>query len=175
MYRLMLSFAAVVLFSTFLVAAQDATAGPPGPPPIAAMEFGSGDVGPVGKPRGHPSAHAADSIRPRTVVISAGGSVMFKLPGGVHQVAIYAPGKKPGDFDRVDVTKSFAGCAGGRARYIDDTDLLVEVVADPPCATGPTMVSSSAETFDEPGRYLVICTFDSHFFDMDMYGWVIVK
>jgi len=30
-------------------------------------------------------------------------------------------------------------------------------------------------TFDEPGRYLVICTTLPHFAEADMYGWVIVQ
>jgi hypothetical protein len=106
---------------------------------------------------------------------------MFKLPGGVHQVAIYKPGKRPSDFVQgVTPQTDISGCPGPNpgapdGRYIDDDILLAEVVALPPCGGGSPNVSSSAGIFDEPGRYLVICTFDSHFFNFDMYGWVIVK
>ncbi len=39
------------------------------------------------------------------------------------------------------------------------------------CVQGPREVK---HTFDEPGRYLVICSFLPHF-QVQMYGWVIVR
>jgi plastocyanin len=170
----MFSLTVAMLFSVLLVSPQDTAAGPP---PIAAMEFGSAHVGPpIDKGRGHPSAHAADSLRPRTVVISAGGTVMFKLMGSqVHQVAIYGPGTKPEDINVDDKGAFGVLCAGNGKRFIKDPNNLIEIVDNPPCASGSNMISTSPETFMKPGRYLVICTFDSHFNNFNMYGWVIVK
>ena len=45
-------------------------------------------------------------------------------------------------------------------------------------AKGPlpgTAPSWTADVFDEPGRYLVICNITPHFDFFNMYGWVIVK
>ena len=35
--------------------------------------------------------------------------------------------------------------------------------------------TTPAGTFDQRGRYLIICTTAPHFVEADMFGWVIVK
>ena len=42
-------------------------------------------------------------------------------------------------------------------------------------ATGTGTWTTAPTTFDEPGRYLVLCNFTPHFAEFDMYGWVNVK
>lgn len=103
-------------------------------------------------------------------MISAGGTVSFMINGRVHQVAIYEPGVGPDDIDDSGRT-GFDDCPGGAEgeRYIDDPDGLV-AIWDPPCNDGPNPIMY---TFEEPGRYFVVCTFDSHF-EIGMWGWVIV-
>ena len=55
---------------------------------------------------------------------------------------------------------------------IDDED---QRLAIGPFSYGPMTWTAPAGTFDEPGRYLVICTFRFHFVDANMYAWVVVK
>ena len=37
------------------------------------------------------------------------------------------------------------------------------------------LVTDETYTFDEPGKYLVICNITPHFEESKMWGWVIVK
>lgn len=145
-----------------------------GPSPLSAtMQFGQTNVGsPFPPPQGHDrSSHAIDNLVPRTVVIGAGGTVTFNVPAGsVHQVAIYDDGTKPQDIDTTDTTAGGAGCPP--VPLIDDDTNRIAVLGAQPCAGGPT---SPSHTFDDPGRYLVICTFVIHFVEFQMYGWVEVK
>ena len=145
-----------------------------GPPLTATVRFGldSQTGSPFPVPLGHDeSSHAKHTLVPRTVVISQGGTVTFVIDSPVHQVAVYEAGTEPGDIDATILTPGGMGDCPD-IPLIDDMDGLVAVLGDQPCAGGPTMVSY---TFDEPGRYLVICAFLPHFADDDMYGWVIVK
>lgn len=141
------------------------------PPLTATIQFGQTDVGsPFPPPLGHDqSSHAKDNLVPRTVVISQGGTVTFET-FGVHQVAIYEPGTKPGDIDTSILAPPPPGCPPGP--LINDPLGRVAVLGAQPCGGGPAVVSY---TFNDPGRYLVICTFLPHFAEFDMYGWVIVK
>ncbi len=157
-----------------------------GPPDSATILFGDPDAGSGkcqgkggkdGNPcdgRGHDeSAEAADKLVPRSVVISAGGTVTFES-NGVHQPSVFPAGTKPEDVPNTPGTRTgFAGCPGGAGgnRYITEGNEL----ADPVCGGGPATVVSPAGTFDTPGKYLVICAFQGHFFNRDMYGWVEVK
>jgi plastocyanin len=142
----------------------------------ATVQFGQPNVGsPFPPTSGHDqSAHAVDNMVPRTVVIDKGGTVTFNT-FGVHQVAIYAPGTEPGDIDTTDLVLTPAGCPKpgpppGAPLLIDDE---TNRIANYPqaCVPGPRTVT---HTFDEPGRYLVICSFLPHF-QVQMYGWVIVR
>ncbi len=109
-----------------------------------------------GNPKGG-TRQARHSLVPRTVVISVNGSVTYNI-GGRHQPAIYAPGTKPNDINP----------SGG---LVNDSNNRIVL--------GPLQVGGSwttpVGTFSVPGRYLVICNITSHFFDEDMYGWVIVE
>ncbi len=100
------------------------------------------------------SGHAKYKLVPRTVVISAGGSVTYNFTG-YHKIAIFAAGTQPGDVTNPDGT-------------IDDSAMIDGT-------PNTDSWTTSAGTFDTPGRYLVICNFAPHFVNYDMYGWVIVQ
>ena len=140
----------------------------------ATMQFGKPNVGTTFPPgSGHDgSAHAIDDVVPRTVVIDKGGKVTFNT-FGVHQVAIYDDGTKPGDIDTTVLKLMPAGCprpGGVVPLLIDDAENRVAIY-EQPCGPAPRTVE---HTFDEPGTYLVICAFLPHF-EVQMYGWVRVR
>lgn len=134
--------------------------------------FGDEDAGsPFPPPDGHDqSIHAKDKMVPRTVVISRGGKVHYQV-AAFHQVAIYEPGTKPSD---IDLTLLDDLPAPPIPDFIIN-DPNGRVALSPPLAFGETEWTTPDDTFDEPGRYLVICTTLPHFAAADMYGWVIVK
>ena len=103
---------------------------------------------------------------PRTVVIDRGGTVSFVVPAGVHQIAIYAPGKTPAD---INTAALIPLCPGSAPRIINDAILRVALITHA-CASS----WQAQYTFDTPGRYLVICAFLPHF-EVGMYGWVEVR
>jgi hypothetical protein len=142
----------------------------------AAVRFGLNELGSPFPPQiGHDhSSTAADNLVPRTVVIARGGSVTYQIDE-VHQAAVYRPGVEPGDI-RVDGTT------------LEDVDLGVIVLPGfrindpngrialaPPQALVEHTWTTPPGTFDQPGRYLVICTSTPHFVLNKMYGWVIVQ
>jgi plastocyanin len=152
-----------------LVAVQDAAMLSGANSPLSAtVEFGQPDVGsPFPASAQHDeSAHAKDNIVPRTVVIDRGGTVTFNVPAGVHQIAIYAPGKDPQD---VNTAVLIALCPGTIPRIINDSNGRLALI---------THACNSAwqaqYTFTTPGRHLVICPFLPHF-EVGMYGWVEVR
>ena len=136
----------------------------------ATVRFGLTNVGSGFPPAsGHDrSGHANDTMVPGTVVINQGGTVTFEVLNP-HQISIYS-GKRPEDIDASIRAAMPAGCPnpGGNA-LITDPDGLVASWADP-CNLPRQPVTYQ---FDEPGRYLVICSFNPHF-QIGMYGWVIV-
>ena len=145
------------------------------PGTTATVEFGMPNVGSGFPPTsGHDqSAHAVDNMVPRTVVIDKGEKVIFKT-GGVHQIAIYAPGTEPGDIDTSDLVLTPDNCPKGMTGTVpllidDETNRIANYPQA--CIQGPRTVE---HIFDEPGRYLVICSFLPHF-QVQMYGWVIVR
>lgn len=143
----------------------------------ATARFGLNELGsPFPPQEGHDhSTNAADNMIPRTVVIRRGGSVTLAVDA-VHQAAVYQPGIEPADI-RVD------------ASTLEDADLGFGIVLplfrinDPAGRLAQSPSQSLAlqpwtppeGTFDQPGRYLVICTSVPHFVLNRMYGWVIVK
>lgn len=134
----------------------------------ATIEFGQSDVGsPFPASAQHDeSANAKDNLVPREVVIDAGGTVTFVVPAGVHQIAIYSPGKNPQD---VNTASLIPFCPGTTPRIINDpVDRLALVTR--PCNSAWQL----QYTFDTPGRHLVICAFLPHF-QIGMYGWVEVR
>ena len=149
-----------------------------GPTPSSAtVLFGQSNVGspfPPGSPHDQ-SGHARDNVVPQNVVIRTGGTVTFKVPPDVHQIAIYAPETDPDDIDTSQVTTlaAYAGCAG------DPVVFAPLVINDPTnrIADYPIPCFAPAErthTFNTAGKYLVICSFLPHF-EVKMYGWVTVR
>ena len=142
-----------------------------GIPLNAEVEFGTDAVGSSFPPGQHDqSFHAFDKLRPRTVVIQRGGSVTYEVDE-CHQPAVYAPGTEPEDID-VSLTEPIGVADCPPDRINDPTNRL---------ALGAPQTDAEADwttppgTFDQPGRYLVICTTFVHFTFANMYGWVIVK
>jgi len=137
----------------------------------ATIDFGNGALGsdfpPV--PPHDQSGHADDSLFPREVIIDKGGTVTFVMSGGVHQVAIYSPGKGPKDINENALTGSVSGCPP--VPLINDSNQRLAVLSDQVCHGGSHAPSYQ---FNNPGRYLVICTFLPHF-QVGMYGWVTVR
>jgi plastocyanin len=141
-------------------------------PGAATVRFGLVDVGSgFPPPSMHDrSDHASRTMVPGTVVIDKGGTVTFDIVNP-HQISIYGPGKRPEDVDTSIRTATPAGCPnpGGNARIADPVGLVASW-ADP-CNAPRQPITYQ---FDEPGRYLVICSFDPHF-QIGMYGWVVVR
>ena len=130
------------------------------PPPTAVVSFGDDTVGSGlnNPPEGvfHDSSWKAnDKVRPRTVVISTGGSVEFDVEG-FHQVAVCSEGVDVRDVEVPDFPPNI---------FVDD--------AQCPVAAAPA--ASTMVAFAEPGRYLVICNVTPHFRDARMYTYVDVK
>lgn len=120
-----------------------------GPPDSATMVFGRSDLG-----NDHADRQAQNKIVPGSVAISAGGAVTFVMDG-FHQVAVYEPGINPTDIVP----------AGNRVAESGDEGVIF---------IGGLRADETV-TFDEPGKYLVICNITSHFENAQMWGWVIVK
>jgi plastocyanin len=121
------------------------------------------------------SSTAADRLVPQTVVITRGGSVTFQIDE-VHQAAVYRPGMLPGDI-RIDrSTLASADLGFGivlpEFRINDPNGRLARA---PSQALVDHTWTTPPGTFEEPGRYLVICTSAPHFVLNRMYGWVIVQ
>jgi plastocyanin len=138
----------------------------------ATVQFGNPDVGsgyPPGPSPHDQSGHAVDSLVPVNVVIDAGGTVTFNT-GGVHEIAIYEPGKGPEDVDTSALVAMPAGCQAPPLR-INDPVGRIAINGLNPVGCGPRVYT---HTFDQPGKYLVICEFLPHF-QVKMYGWVTVR
>jgi plastocyanin len=156
--------------STATGVADGSIAASEGATPLSAViQFGRPDAGsPFPPPLEHDqSVHAKDDLTPRTVVIDAGGTVTFEVPANVHQLAIYHPGKEPGDVNTGLVTAAPAPCPP--VPLINDP-VMRKTMESRPCF----QAWSHTEMFSTPGKYLVICTFVPHF-EVGMYGWVIVR
>lgn len=121
----------------------------------AVMEFGDPQLG-TRYPAGthDQSFHARWRLRPGTVVIDAGETVTFQL-GPSHRVAVYDDGVRPEDI--VQNPGPFV---------LDPNNRL---------ALQPAPTPTYTYQFTRPGRYLVICAITRHFFEGNMYGWVIVR
>ena len=137
----------------------------------AEFEFGieEGKVGSNFEETHDRSFHAVDKIRTKTVTIARGGSVEFEIYPE-HQPAIYEPGTRPEDIDtsQTEPIPLFPDLVritddDGRIALAPDQSLEEKEWTSPP------------GTFDEPGKYLVICTTLVHFVEANMYAWVIVK
>ena len=139
----------------------------------AEVEFGidEGAVGTNFPPGSHDgSFHAFDKVRPHTVTIARGGSVTYEIYP-LHQPAVFAPGTRPEDVDTSQTGPIPVFPALDRI-VIDDPAL---VALAPDQTLDEKVWTTPPGTFDEPGKYLVICTTFVHFTVANMYGWVIVK
>jgi plastocyanin len=139
-------------------------------PQSATMQFGLEDVG-GSKPPGHPSDHSNDTLVPGTVVIDKGGTVTFNAVG-IHQIAIYEPGKNPEDVDSGNTVAMPSGCPSFLPAFlIDDPVGRLVINGLNPEGCGPRTYT---HTFADAGKYLVICAVQPHFL-IKMYGWVTVR
>lgn len=132
------------------------------PPGDATMQYGRPDVG---SGCNFPcvddaSFHAVDKIQPGAVAISAGATVDFNVDG-FHQVAIYAAGTKPKDIEPDEAAFPL----------VEDPEGRIFVGALPLPGFDP----NASFTFEQPGKYLVICNIAPHFEEAQMWGWVTVK
>jgi hypothetical protein len=76
------------------------------------------------------------------------------------------------DIDVNSITPNTPGCPPQR---IEDPEGRVALgPPQPPPGAEEIEWTTPPGTFDEPGRYLVICTTRVHFVEAKMYGWVIV-
>lgn len=146
-----------------------------GPPATAVVRFGNNDAGTSRFGPEHPSSHARDNIIPTTTVIRAGGTVTF-LVQAPHRLAIYEPGVRPEDIRLIPgvTLVNHVGPPGPPLIpnfYIEEPN--GRLFAEPFPSFGPPREVSY--TFDEPGRYLVICAITPHFSEFKMYAWVDVK
>lgn len=137
----------------------------------ATVRFGLPNVGsphPVGQDQ---SGHADDTLVPQTVVIDKGGTVTFNAVG-IHQIAIYAPGKDPEDVDISPTVAMPAGCPPTLPAFrINDPVGRIPINGSNPGGCGPRTYT---HTFANAGKYLVICEVLPHF-QIKMYGWVVVR
>jgi hypothetical protein len=143
----------------------------------ATVRFGLAAGSPFPPDSGHDqSAHARDSLAPRTVVIARGGGVTYQI-APFHQPAIYRPGTTPADITLSDATLD--DLAVPFPPFVLPNFIINDpagrVALAPALQVAPSTWTSPAGTFAQPGRYLVICTVLPHFAEFEMYGWVIVQ
>lgn len=95
----------------------------------------------------------------------------FKMgPAPVHQVAIYDDGTGPEDIDTsILLPPPPAPCPP--VPLINDPNNRLAFLSTQLCNGGDP---APTYTFNEPGRYFVICAFLPHF-NVQMYGWVVVR
>jgi hypothetical protein len=155
-----------------------ARGGQAGFPEEATIAFGRDDVGSAFAPPDEHDAsfHAKDKIRPRLVNLAAGGNVIFDM-GTFHGVAIYEPGTTPEDIEVSEATLEDLAVPFPpfllEGFLIDDPD--GRVADRSPMSLGPMQWSPPEGTFDEPGRYLVICYVAPHFLFANMYAYIDVR
>lgn len=125
-------------------------------PKPAVMVFGNPDAGTPYPPGVHDqSLHARDRIIPGTVVVDVGQTVIFRVMPG-HRVAIYDDGVKA-----EDISPNNPG-----PFVLDPVNRLF---------LQPSAVPQFGGHFVRPGKYLVLCAIKTHFFNANMWGWVVVR
>jgi len=147
-----------------------------GPPASAVIQFGSTERGsPFPGPSGHDaSGHAHDKMYPRNIVIERGGSITFDI-APTHQVAVYRAGTEAGDISlaNLETLDLSPGPVIPNFKINDPNGRLA--LSQPATILGPGQFTTPPGTFDQPGRYFVMCTTLPHFTAADMWGWVTVK
>ena len=162
------SAVAVIGLLVGLVTAAAVAALPDG---SASVRFGNPGAGsPFPPPAGHDSSsNAKDNLIPRTVSIAVGGTVTYTI-AGFHQPIVYEAGTEPTDIQappfppeaNIFVTPPAGPLAPGQ-------------LARGPLNEPPATSTWTADVFDAPGRYLVICNITPHFSFFKQYGWVNVR
>lgn len=126
---------------------------------------------PPGPPHGN-----GHLVIPQQVTVKVGGTVNFII-AGLHQVIVYAPGKRPEDVN-VGATRPTQGIPPGVPLINDTVDRLYAgedpstLHGGPPTPTTPLLDRVEAVQFHQKGLHLVICGVLPHFVNDDMYGWV---
>jgi hypothetical protein len=130
---------------------------------------------PVGPPPGN-----GHKLIPHQVTIKVGGTVNFII-GGLHQVIVYAPGKRPDDVKTSPAfTRPTKGAPPAVPLINDPEDRLYAGLdpstlhGGPPTEAGnpPLLDRVEVVQFFRKGRHLVICGVLPHFVTDKMYGWV---
>lgn len=141
------------------------------------VEFGSEHSGsPFAPQLGHDrSTHAADKLVPRTVTIPVGGSVTYEVYA-FHRAAVYRPGITVEDIDTgpASLNDVTVPCVPQTLPDFDIDDPEGRLAWSPPQSCAKVEWTTPPGTFDQPGRYLVVCTTVPHF-RSGMTGWVIVQ
>jgi hypothetical protein len=137
----------------------------------ATVRFGNDDVGSTFPPiTDHDaSGNGKFNLIPRTVTIAEGGSVTYDIlvRFGFHEPKVYDVGTTPDDIDvQLPIAQNL---------FINEDEGLIASGPRVGAAVGTATWTTPAGTFDEPGRYLVLCNFAPHFAEFGMYGWVEVK
>lgn len=101
------------------------------------------------------SSNANDKIIPHAMVIDAGENVTF-TGTFAHRLAIYNDGVRPEDILNLN-PGVFVLYPVGR--------LFLQ----------PNTANQVTLKFVRPGKYLVICAIKNHFFNYNMYSWLIVR
>ena len=116
-------------------------------------------------------------VIPHQVTIQVGGTVNFII-AGVHQIIVYAPGKRPEEVNAALVRPSQGNPAGLPPLINDPVDRLyagldpTTIHGGPPNPRNPLHDRIEVVQFTRKGRHLVICGVQPHFVNDDMYGWV---
>jgi hypothetical protein len=130
-------------------------------------------------PPGPPPGNGHKLI-PHQVTIKVGGTVNFVI-AGLHQVIVYAPGKRPED---VKTSPAFTRPTKGippAVPLINDLEDRLYAGLDPSTLHGgppteagnpPLLDRVEVVQFSREGRHLVICGVLPHFLNDNMYGWV---
>jgi hypothetical protein len=112
-----------------------------------------------------PGAANEHLLVPFEVTITVGGTVNFII-SGLHQVIVYAPGKKPDDVQS-DMVRLTTGTPAG-VPLIDDPDKRLYAGPDPSLYPRDRV---EVVQFLQRGRHLVICGVQGHFL-AGMFGYV---
>ena len=155
------------------IASAGANAAQRGSVPL--VQFGLNNHGsPFDPAVGHDhSTQAKDALVPRTVVIDVGGRVEFEIDP-FHRVNVYRAGTESDDIDLSKLINFSAGPVFIPNFVIDDA--TNRIAQSPPFSFNAVQTwTTPVGTFNQPGRYFVMCNFLPHFAANDMYGWVIVR
>jgi len=112
------------------------------------------------------SGQANQHVLPKQIKVKSGGVVNFVV-AGFHQVFVYNPGTSPED---IAVPASGAFINDLRNIYYQG----LSPAGTPPPGLSNTQNRVESVSFEQPGKYLVICNVTSHFRN-GMFGFVKVS